>query len=128
MKLQLLKPRKALNKAFLKVKPSRNEIEGFKSNLIQLIDRINVDESEEFHKNLVADFLKNTYYNPDYFINTKGRNDPDSVYPSSASVPGLVHVHHKAYNIVRNDGYPEGGIDPPNSALDLNDQLWPFFL
>ncbi len=36
MKVNSLKPRKALNKAFLKVKPNRTEIEGFKTNLIQL--------------------------------------------------------------------------------------------
>lgn len=73
--LKELKPRKALNKAFLKVKPNRNEIEGFKSNLIKLIDTINETESEEFHKNLVSDFLKDTYYKQNHFINTKGKND-----------------------------------------------------
>jgi len=75
MELQILKPRKALNKAFLKVKPNRTEIESFKTNLIQLLERTNDTESEEFHKNLVIDFLKKTYYDPNHFINTKGRND-----------------------------------------------------
>lgn len=75
MILKELKPRKALNKAFLKVKPNRTEIEGFKTNLITLLDRTNDTESEEFHKNLVIDFLKKTYYDPNHFINTKGRND-----------------------------------------------------
>jgi adenine-specific DNA-methyltransferase len=75
MKLNRLKPRKALNKAFLKVKPNRTEIERFKTNLTQLLDRTNDLESEEFHKNLVIDFLKKTYYDPNHFINTKGRND-----------------------------------------------------
>lgn len=75
MKITELKPRKALNKAFLKVKPNRTEIEGFKTNLITLLDRKNDTESEEFHKNLVSDFLKKTYYDPNHFINTKGRND-----------------------------------------------------
>jgi len=75
MKVNSLKPRKALNKAFLKVKPNRNEIEVFKANLIQLLDRTNETESEEFHKNLVSDFLKRTYFHPNYYINTKGRND-----------------------------------------------------
>jgi adenine-specific DNA-methyltransferase len=70
-----LKPRKALNKAFLKVKPNRTEIEGFKTHLITLLDRTNEIESEEFHKNLVSDFLKDTYYKQNHFINTKGRND-----------------------------------------------------
>ncbi len=75
MKINRLKPKKALNKAFLKVKPNRTDIEGFKTNLIQLLDRTNDTESEEFHKNLVIDFLKKTYYDPNHFINTKGRND-----------------------------------------------------
>ena len=70
-----LEPRKALNKAFLKIKPNRTYIELFKSNLIQLLDNCNGKESEEFHKNLVIDFLKKTYYDPNYFVNTKGRND-----------------------------------------------------
>ena len=75
MNKQLIQPRKALNKAFLKTKPNRNEIEVFKTNLIQVLDSCNDKESEEFHKNLVSDFLKNTYYSPNHFINTKNRND-----------------------------------------------------
>jgi hypothetical protein len=75
MSSKILKPKQALNKAFLKVKPNRNEIEGFKSNLIQLLDHSNEIESEEFHKNLIIDFLKKTYYDPNHYINTKGRND-----------------------------------------------------
>jgi adenine-specific DNA-methyltransferase len=70
-----INPRKALNKAFLKVKPIRTDIERFKSNLISLLDRSNDTESEEFHKNLVTDFLKKTYYDPNHYINTKGKND-----------------------------------------------------
>src|SRR5690554_6976573 len=75
MKLSLLKPRKALNGAYLKIKPNRSDIEVFKGNLIQLLERINDKESEEFHKNLISDFLKDTYYKQKHFINTKGRND-----------------------------------------------------
>nr|WP_227009062.1 Eco57I restriction-modification methylase domain-containing protein [Christiangramia fulva] len=59
----------------MKVKPNRSRIEQFKENLKNLLDRTNDTESEEFHKNLVTDFLKKTYYDPDHFINTKGRND-----------------------------------------------------
>lgn len=75
MNTTLLEPRKALNKAFLKIKPNRTHIESFKTNLIQILDSINEKESEEFHKNLVIDFLKKTYYDPSYSVNTKGRND-----------------------------------------------------
>jgi hypothetical protein len=90
MEIQPLKPRKALNKAFLKVKPNRTEIECFKTNLIQLLDRINDNESEEFHKNLVSDFLKDTYYKQNHFINTKGRND--LVIHNTNSASGTVGV------------------------------------
>ena len=75
MEYTILKPRKALNKAFLKVKPSRVDIERFKVNMMGFLDGINEGESEEFHKNLLTDFLKKTYYDEKHFINTKGRND-----------------------------------------------------
>jgi len=75
MNIKKLKPRKSLNKAFLKVKPHRDEINHFKTNLTQLLECSNDIESEEFHKNLVSDFLKKTYYDPKHFINTKGKND-----------------------------------------------------
>ena len=90
MEIRILKPRKALNKAFLKVKPNRTEIESFKTNLSQLLYRINDSESEEFHKNLVSDFLKDTYYKQNHFINTKGRND--LVIHNTNSASGAVGV------------------------------------
>jgi adenine-specific DNA-methyltransferase len=73
--LIVLKPRMALNKAFLKVKPNRTEIDRFKTNLITLLDTTNNTETEEFHKNLISEFLKKNDYAPNHFINTKGRND-----------------------------------------------------
>ncbi len=73
--MNLLPPRKALNKAYLKVKPSRKNIDKFKDNLKLLLEQINEAESEEFHKNLISQFLQETFYKPNHFINTKGRND-----------------------------------------------------
>ena len=70
-----LTPRKAINKAYLKVKPTRSEIELFIENLLKLLTHINDAETEEFHKNIISDFLKKTYYDQTHFINTKGRND-----------------------------------------------------
>jgi len=75
MDIKILKPRQALNKAFLKVKPIRSEIDRFKTNLIHLLDHIREGETEEHHKNLIADFLKNTGFAPQHYINTKERND-----------------------------------------------------
>jgi len=71
----IVTPRKALNKAYLKVKPIRSEFDRFKLNLSKLFTQINDKESEEFHKNVLADFLKNTFYSPFFYINTKGHND-----------------------------------------------------
>jgi len=65
----------ALNKAFLKLKPSRSEINDFKANFKRLFTLINDNESEEYNKNLISDFLKDTYYKQAYFMNTKERKD-----------------------------------------------------
>jgi hypothetical protein len=75
MEYKPLRPRDALNKAFLKVKPSRPDMERFKTGLSTLLDHVNPAESEEFHKNLLTDFLRKTGYDPGHFINTTGRND-----------------------------------------------------
>lgn len=68
-------PKKSLNKAYLKEKVSRANIELFKQNLTQLLSKIDELESEEHHKYPVSDFLKNTWYKDQYEINTKGRFD-----------------------------------------------------
>ncbi|MCK4812915.1 MAG: type II restriction endonuclease, partial [Candidatus Marinimicrobia bacterium] len=91
----MLTPRKALKKAFLKIKPHRDEIEDFKTNLLQLIDRSNETESEEFHKNLVQDFLKKIYYDPDHFINTKDRKDLVIHKGKTADTPVAVIIEAK---------------------------------
>lgn len=84
-------PAKALNKAFRKVKPDRNSIELFKTNLIQLLDRMDENESEEFHKNAVSEFLSATYYAQDHYINTKDRKDL-VIYngKNNKSTPGVI--------------------------------------
>ncbi|MDR0872438.1 MAG: class I SAM-dependent DNA methyltransferase, partial [Prevotellaceae bacterium] len=67
--------KQALNPAFLKQKPERKEIELFKKEFISLLNRINEKETEEFHKNLMIDFLNSVYYKDNHYINTKGRAD-----------------------------------------------------
>ncbi len=75
MNLELIKPIKALNKAYLKEKVGRDNIELFKKNLQHLFSRINEQESEEHLKNVIAAFLKNTWYKEQFEINTKDRKD-----------------------------------------------------
>lgn len=88
-------PRQALKPAFRKVKPHRDEIEAFKSNLLYVLDHSNETESEEFHKNLLRDFLKKTYYDPDHFMNTKGRKDMVIHEGKSENTPVAVIIETK---------------------------------
>ena len=76
MKIQTITPKKAVNKAYLKERINKTDIEGFKTNLVSLFDRIQATdkESEENRKNIVTEFLK-SFYTPQYEINTKGRKD-----------------------------------------------------
>ena len=106
MQLALLSPRKSLNKAFLKVKPSRSEIELFKQNLIGLLDGLDESESEEHNKNDLVTFLKSTFYQR-FYINTKGRNDlVIHNGPDSKSVAGVLIEAKKPSNkteMIRSD-------------------------
>ena len=67
--------KQAINPAFLRQPTNREEIELFKKEFIKLYDRINKNETEEFHKNLIKDFLNEVYYKDKHYINTKGKND-----------------------------------------------------
>jgi adenine-specific DNA-methyltransferase len=75
MKLSLIPIKKALNKAYLKEKVLRSEIENFKTHLINLLERIDVEESEENVKGHLSTFLDDTYYKNKHLIATKGRTD-----------------------------------------------------
>ena len=75
MKLTIQPPAKSLNKAYRKEKVSRADIELFKKNLVTVVSKINESESEEHLKNVIAEFLKDTWYKDRYEINTKDRKD-----------------------------------------------------
>ena len=77
MELNILTPRKALNKAYLKVKANRTAVDLFKAQMVILLDKIRAseNESEEFHKGLVAEFFKSTFYGSNHFVAPKGRAD-----------------------------------------------------
>ncbi|MCL2184756.1 MAG: hypothetical protein FWB86_02720 [Treponema sp.] len=87
----------SLNKAFIKVRPERASIERFKTHFITLLDRINIspNETEEFLKNLISDFLKKTWYFEDYFINTKERIDLVIHKGKDAEMPVCVIIEAK---------------------------------
>ena len=75
MKLLIQTPAKVLNKAYLKQNVQQSEIQGFQDNIHKLFERLNPNESEENQKNLVCDFLKDSYYKDRFEINTSGRED-----------------------------------------------------
>ena len=54
--------RKSLNYAYLKAGASQDAIDKFKTQATQLLKSIQANESEEYHKNSLSDFLKDSYY------------------------------------------------------------------
>ena len=75
MILKALSPLQSLIPSYRKVKPTRSQIERFKAGLMGLLDGIDENESEEHNKNDLGDFLKATFYQPQFYINTRGRYD-----------------------------------------------------
>ncbi|MCP4678660.1 MAG: hypothetical protein GY854_24745 [Deltaproteobacteria bacterium] len=75
MKLQKLTINQSLNAAYRRVKPTRNEIEKFKSSYLTLLKNLSKGESEENHKNDISRFLEHAFYAPNFYMNTKGSID-----------------------------------------------------
>jgi len=108
--------KQTLNRVYLKIKPDTETIQVFQANLTRLLEQCDSKKSEEFNKNLLIDFLKNTYYTDRYFINTKERidlvihNNQDVKSPVgiifetkkptrtiNAEMPRLDHLNTKAF-------------------------------
>jgi hypothetical protein len=94
MKLVTVSPAKSLNKAYLKQSLKREQIELFKANLARMFERSRAEEHEEHLKNIVSDFLKDTWYKQTHEINTSGRADLviHNGTTSSAPVGVLIEV------------------------------------
>ena len=75
MKLEIIKIDKSINKSYFKQNLKYDNLELFKQNFIKLITKIDIDESEEHNKNILSNFLINTFYKDKYEINTAGRKD-----------------------------------------------------
>jgi len=96
MKLEAIKFDNALHQAYFKQNLKRADIELFKTNFKRLFDRINNAESEEHNKNIVSDFLKNTFYKDNYEINTSGRKDLVIHKGNSSQTPVAIIVETKS--------------------------------
>ena len=75
MKLDLKQPLETLNSTYRRANLGLADAIIFQNNLSKLLDGINEKETEENQKNIVIEFLKNTYYKDLHEVNTKGRQD-----------------------------------------------------
>lgn len=75
MTIQALQIQQVLRKPYRKVKPNPQAIADFRAGVMALLARCEAKQSEEFHKNLLRDFLSKTYYGDRYFMNTKDQSD-----------------------------------------------------
>jgi len=66
--------KQSLKKAYRKQRTTRSEIEVLRCELVKMLGELKLNESEEYHKGLLKDFLKKIAYK-DHFINTKERSD-----------------------------------------------------
>ena len=71
----LLTPHQALNKAFLKLDISWEQMTLFRENFLALLENLQQSGREDFYKNFLRDFFKKVYYDPKYFINIKDNLD-----------------------------------------------------
>ena len=75
MKLEILKIEKSINKSYFKQSLKYKNVELFKENFSDLLKKIDTKESEEHNKNIISNFLRDTFYKNYYEINTSGRKD-----------------------------------------------------
>jgi hypothetical protein len=75
MKLNIKKPIESLSKGYFRQGVDEKDIRKFEDNVRELLKSLNENESEEFNKKHIREFLSNTYYTPQHEINTRERND-----------------------------------------------------
>ncbi len=86
-----LRPSQAVNKVYLKQSIKETEIIRFKEAMQKMLKNVNANESEEYNKNLVMEFLSNAFYKNTNAINTKGKTDA-AIYASSDSINSNILV------------------------------------
>ena len=75
MSITYISEKKAINTAFFKLPVLESEIQKLSKNLEVYINSAKDGETEENHKGLIKDLLVNTWYAPDYSVNTNSRED-----------------------------------------------------
>jgi hypothetical protein len=74
----------------------RERFDAFCTGLTRLLQQASQPESEEHHKKDLADFLQQTWYQPEHYINTKDRTDLVIHLGSDAKTPAAVLIETKA--------------------------------
>lgn len=75
MQIQKIEIKAALNKAYLKEKVNRANIDLFKKHLADFFEKINEQADEAHLKSLTQDLLNDSFYKGKFQINPIGRND-----------------------------------------------------
>lgn len=76
LSLDIKSVNRSLNKAYLKETAGRSSIEKCKKQLLHLLEKADPASSEDTLKDYITDFLKNTWYAPEYAITiNKGKKD-----------------------------------------------------
>src|SRR6056297_692779 len=75
MKPKPQNPKRQLNKSYLKIKLSYNEVDSFINNLSEVLQSRSPTESEEHNKEPIKKLLRRTGYKDNYYINSKSNID-----------------------------------------------------
>ena len=75
MSIDCITAKKALNTVFFKLPVLESEIQKLSKNLEIYIKSAKDGASEEYHKGLIKDFMANTWYAPNYSVNTNNTNE-----------------------------------------------------
>jgi len=99
MKVIANPPGKSISKAYLKLKPLRADFDFFINELKNILNSINLNESEEHNKGFLSNFLRNTFYKNNC-VNTKDRADLViySGADSKSKAGALIEVKHPLKN------------------------------
>ncbi len=114
MKLLLLPPLRALNKAYARQNVALGQMDQFRTAIGRLFSRLDENESEEHQKNIVSAFLRDAFYPADRFeINTRDRIDLVIHAGPASTDPAGVIIETKRVNA----GEMIGALKPNVKAL-----------
>lgn len=75
MKLKIKTPLESINKAYRNQTIPNSEINLLNDELKKVMEDLNANQDEEYHKNLISHFLRKVFYKDEYHINVNKRQD-----------------------------------------------------